>query len=56
METTATTTTAATTLAAATATLEAPAACRSHFSAPTRGAARARVTYIAALPKSLERC
>jgi len=46
---------AATTLKAATATLEAPAACRSHFSAPARGAACARATHIAALPKSLER-
>ena len=46
---------AATTLEAATATLEAPTACRSHFSAPTRGAARARVTHITTLPKSLER-
>jgi len=52
--TTAATTTAATTTAAT--ALEAPAACRAHFSAPARGAARARVTHIAALPQSLERC
>ena len=46
---------APTAMGAATSTLEAPAACRSPFSAPARGAARARVTHLATPPKSLER-
>jgi hypothetical protein len=47
---------AATAMETPATTLEAPAACRAHFSAPARGAACARVTHIGALPKSLERC